>query len=63
MNMKTPPRIIIKQISQVRARNNRLWMELLEIAVTKSPRRAKALLRGIKGNDELISKLTGKLSR
>jgi len=51
----------IDAIYKVRARNNRLWIGLLEIAVKKSPRKAKALLKGIAENDAAITVLTRKL--
>lgn len=44
-------------ITDVRRRNNKLWMEIVKLAMKKAPEEAKALLKGIVKNDALITKL------
>lgn len=45
----------IKEITKIRARNNILWMALLELAVESSPKRAKIILEEITANDREVS--------
>ena len=53
---------IIRRITAIRARNNRLWMELLKISLDAAPRRTKTILKAIARNDRTIISLTRKLS-
>ena len=53
---------LIKTISDIRARNNVLWMKLLRLAVEASPLKAKTILAAINENDRKISKHLGHLS-
>ena len=43
-------------ITTARARNNRLWMNLLKLAVKHAPEEAKPILREINKNDQDISR-------
>jgi len=50
----------LERIKNIRARNNELWMEILEIALKSNPKRTKMVLKEITENDERInSKLKG----
>jgi hypothetical protein len=59
---KKKDRAIVEQITRIRARNNGLWMGLLELALETSPRRAKLILQAINHNDREISLLLGGLA-
>ena len=62
MAKKKPPQAeTIKAITEVRARNNVLWMGLLQLAMEAAPKRAKILVTEITKNDKSISKLIGNL--
>jgi RimJ/RimL family protein N-acetyltransferase len=52
----------IDQIEAARARNNVNWMNILRIAVEKSPTNARQIIAEIKQIDEQISSLTAQLS-
>lgn len=54
---------MIRQISDIRANNNVLWMRLLELALEHAPIDAKAALRQINTNDRAISELIGRLAK
>ena len=54
---------IIEQITLIRARNNGLWMGLLELALAVAPKAAKKILAEINKNDKEISKCLRKLQR
>ena len=51
----------IKEIKEIRVHNNDLWMQILEIAVEVAPEKTRKILKGVKENDEKISKLLGEL--
>jgi hypothetical protein len=51
----------IKMISDIRARNNLLWMKLLALALESSPKKAKIILAAIRKNDRQVTKWLGKL--
>jgi len=53
---------IIDNIEKVRIKNNRLWMNILRIAVKQSPEESKKILKQISENDARINKLTRSLS-
>jgi hypothetical protein len=53
---------LIDKIEKVRVKNNKLWMQLLRIAMTEKPVQAKKILAGITKNDMKISKFTRRLS-
>lgn len=54
---------IIDLIENVRKDNNKNWMNLLRIAINKSPKESKKVLNKININDKKISKLFTKLSK
>jgi hypothetical protein len=51
------------KIKEIRARNNDLWMKILEIAINCAPTRTKMVLRNIRKADKKISKLLGELEK
>lgn len=51
----------IRTITNIRAKNNLLWMALLALAVESSPKKAKAILRKIQANDKKVNKWTGRI--
>ncbi len=59
----TNDRDIIDQIEAVRSRNNRVWMNLVRLALEVAPERAKQLFAEISANDEKILKLSKELAR
>ncbi len=58
----TDKRTVIK-IGLIRARNNDLWMKLLEIALETAPDETKEVLGQINANDREISGLLGELAK
>ena len=60
---KTSNKKIIDLIEKIRKDNNKNWMNLLRIAVKKSPKESKKVLNKINKNDKKISKLFSKLYR
>lgn len=48
--------LIIEDITEVRAKNNKLWMGLLRIAFELAPEEAGNLLQEIHDNDMKVSK-------
>ena len=54
---------IIEQVVKIRARNNGLWVGLLELALAVAPKAAKKILAEINKNDKEISKCLRKLQR
>ncbi len=52
----------IDRIAKVRASNNALWMQILEIALETAPDETKAVLREINSNDRAISGLLAELA-
>lgn len=53
----------ITKIGLIRARNNDLWMKLLEIALVTAPDETKEVLRQINENDRKVSDLLGELAK
>jgi hypothetical protein len=53
---------IIDKIENIRKKNNKLWMNILRIAMDKKPNETKKNLSDITKNDTEISKLTKELS-
>tara|TARA_B100000029_G_C17015538_1_gene756574 strand:+ start:11 stop:214 length:204 start_codon:yes stop_codon:yes gene_type:complete len=59
-NTKSNYKFYLKKISQienVRARNNRNWMDLLKLSFKYNPREAKKILREIFREDKKVNKL------
>ena len=52
---------IVKKIELARSKNNKNWMDLLRLAIEKSPKRAKLILKRINSQDKNISKLLSKI--
>ncbi len=53
---------IIKDIENIRKKNNVNWMNLLRLAFKRSPKNAAKIMAKIYKDDESISKLVKKLS-
>ncbi len=53
----------ISKIGLIRARNNDLWMKLLEIALETAPDATKEVLRSINENDREISSMLTELAK
>jgi|TARA_B100001059_G_C17780703_1_gene553985 hypothetical protein len=53
---------IIDQISNIRKKNNKNWMDILKLAFKKDPKNASKILAKITDFDQRISKLTKKLN-
>ena len=53
---------IIKNIENIRKKNNVNWMNLLRLAFKRSPKNAAKIMAKIYRDDESISKLVKKLS-
>lgn len=49
--------VLVDNVETVRARNNGLWMDILRIALQKSPRETKGILKEINANDQIISEI------
>lgn len=47
--------IEIDEIQKIRVENNKLWMDLLRIAMNKDPENTKRILKEIRKNDLLVS--------
>lgn len=53
---------IIDDIQRIRANNNKVWMDLVRLAVRVAPAEAKAIFGRITDNDEQVSALLRKLT-
>lgn len=54
---------IIKQIQNVRTKNNKYWMDVLRLAFKFAPKEASKIMKKININDKKISYLVEKLSK
>lgn len=54
---------IIDKIQKVREKNNRLWMDILRIAMEGNKERTKEILKRISENDTRITRLSNELAR
>ncbi len=52
----------IDKIQEIRTANNRLWMDLLRLAMKVSPDKAKDIMRQISANDERVTGLMRRLA-
>jgi len=52
---------IIKQIQEIRAKNNKSWMDILRLAFRVAPDEAGKIMKEITERDRQINKLTSKL--
>lgn len=53
---KLQTKMAITQIERIRVRNNRLWMQLLRIAIEADPVRSREVVTKISKNDREITK-------
>lgn len=53
----------VMRIARIRAKNNGLWMAVLEIALDAAPDETKIVLREINNNDRAISGLLAELAK
>lgn len=53
---------IVDEIEYIRNKNNKLWMEILRIALSLNPTETKKTLKQINENDKKISNLLSDLS-
>lgn len=58
---KLQTKMAISQIERIRVRNNRLWVQLLRIAVESQPVRAREVITKISKNDREITKWLGRI--
>lgn len=58
-----PDEHIVDQIEEARRHNNKLWMQLLRVALGHAPEVTKAILFEINQNDKRISELVGELAK
>lgn len=49
--------VLVDNVETVRGRNNILWMDILRIALLKSPEETKKILRDINFNDTIITEI------
>ena len=54
---------IIKQIENIRKKNNVNWMNILRLSFEKAPKRTAKILSQIYKDDKRISKLAKKLTK
>jgi hypothetical protein len=54
---------IIQRITEIRARNNDLWMSIAEIALDAAPEQTKAVMRQIADNDSAVNAMWRELTR
>ncbi len=54
---------LINQISRIRSKNNKNWMDILKLAFKNDPRNASKILSKITNFDKRISKLTSRLHK
>lgn len=53
---------LVSEIEHIRAKNNKLWMDILRTALVNAPAITKAILAEINRNDRTISEYLGKLA-
>lgn len=53
---------LIGEIQKIREKNNKLWMDILKLAVRYSPDEARDCLKKITSNDNKISALVQELA-
>lgn len=53
---KLQSKMAITKIEQIRVRNNKLWVQLLRIAVESNPVKSRAVIDRISKNDREITK-------
>ena len=53
--------LLIDQIQHVRAKNNKVWMDIIRLAFREAPKEAKVLMREVVRHDRQIDALAEKL--
>lgn len=53
---------IVNEIQRVRADNNKVWMDLVRLALRKAPAETKQLFNKITDNDQKVSALLRQLA-
>lgn len=53
---------IIGMIESIRMSNNRLWMDILRVAMDKAPDKTKQILADIRSNDVKIAEMFHRMS-
>jgi len=53
---------IINQIQEIRAKNNKCWMDILRLSIKVAPNESKKIMQKINKYDAMISKLTKELT-
>ncbi len=61
MDLKPNSDEIILHITKVRARNNGLWMAILETAICYAPDVTREIIKDIRKNDQEVAAWLGKL--
>ena len=56
-------KILIKEITNARKKNNMNWMNLLKISIKYAPDQSKKILKEIKKKDKKISKFLKKITK
>lgn len=54
---------LIDYIEQLRAKNNKCWMDLVRLAFDKAPEQARTIMRDIRHYDREITRATGELAK
>ena len=52
---------IINEIEKIRVKNNRLWMDILRLALVSQPKKTQKILKSINNNDSKIHEALGKI--
>ncbi len=61
--MKKQIKILIKEITDARKKNNLNWMNLLKISIKYAPDQSKKILKDINKQDKKISQLLKKITK
>ena len=48
--------VIIKEITRIRTKNNKQWMQMLRLAYAAKPRAAASIMNEIVANDQAVTK-------
>lgn len=63
MNLSPKDSALVDQIQEVRRHNNRLWMDLVRLALEVAPDRARAIFKAISSKDEEVLALSRQLAQ
>ena len=53
---------LLNSVSKIRVKNNKLWMQVLALAIEARPEEARKLIRGITSNDQEVSRLMAEIA-